>query len=55
MRDGEEVASKNGFASKADLLRASVPLPKMEGDETQCFLTRSPDGYWFVWYEDPAA
>lgn len=45
----EQIARRYGFQRFAELLAISAALPRLEGDEVQAYLARSPDGGWFLW------
>ncbi len=51
----EEIARSHGFASYAELLDISDPLPKSPGDTVQSYVARHSRGYWFVSEDKPPA
>ena len=58
VHERDRIAAKYGFATYAELLDISIPLPAMGGDRFKSYLARGM-GYWFVWddhtqpYGDP--
>jgi hypothetical protein len=52
--DREDIAKRHGFASFAELLDASEPLPMLPGDVMRCYVARQPNGgHWFIWEDVP--
>jgi hypothetical protein len=52
----DEIARNYGFATYAELLDISDPLPLLPGETVRSYVARRPDGTWFVWEDtDPPA
>jgi len=53
MQHRDEIARRYGFASFAELLDVSDPLPMMPGETAHSYVARDARGYWFVWVDSP--
>jgi len=51
--DKDEIARQYGFATYAELLDVSDPLPLLPGETVRGYVARRPSGMWFVWDDKP--
>ncbi len=49
----EEIARRHGFASFAEMLDVSDPLPMLPSDKARTYMARKPKGQWFLWEDVP--
>jgi hypothetical protein len=52
MESQEKIARSHGFASFAELLNSSRPLPLEPRDGARSYIARDRKGNWFVWEEE---